>query len=201
MDAQDRCFCELAPLYALDLLETSDRQWVEEQVVECRDLATELADLQLATTALPYGAPPVPVAPSLKSRLFQRLELPAPQDNAPVTPPPKSSPNFSIRSHELRWRPYRVPGVRVARLHIDTGRREVTALLQADPGVAYPIHQHAEVEEIYMLEGDLVVDGATYGAGDYLRSERGSIHAPSTQHGCMFFVRTSLDDEYEHLQN
>jgi len=46
-----------------------------------------------------------------------------------------------------------------------------------------------------MLEGDLSIDGQIYGKGDYIRSLPGSIHHPHTVGGCMFFFRTSLDDE------
>jgi hypothetical protein len=44
-----RCFCELAPLYVLDLLDLDERIWVETQVLECPDLAEELASYQGST--------------------------------------------------------------------------------------------------------------------------------------------------------
>ncbi len=80
--------------------------------------------------------------------------------------------------------------------HLNLAKREATALVRAEPGVQYPLHCHTTDEEIYLLEGDLVVDGATYKAGDYLRSKSTSNHAPSTTGGCMFLVRTSIDNEY-----
>ena len=80
--------------------------------------------------------------------------------------------------------------------HLDLAKREATALVRAEPGVQYPLHRHTTNEEIYLLEGDLVVDSATYKAGDYLRSKSTSNHSPSTTGGCMFLVRTSIDNEY-----
>jgi hypothetical protein len=47
-----------------------------------------------------------------------------------------------------------------------------------------------------MLEGELINGGVTYKAGDYLYSAASSVHAPSAIAGCMFFVRTSLDDTF-----
>jgi len=73
MNAEDRCFCELAPLYALNLLDDDERHWVEAQALENPELAAELAEHQLTVNALPYGTPTVPMAADLKARLFQRL--------------------------------------------------------------------------------------------------------------------------------
>lgn len=73
MNAEDRCFCELAPLYALNLLDDDERHWVEAQALENPELAAELAEHQLTVNALPYGTPTVPMAADLKERLFQRL--------------------------------------------------------------------------------------------------------------------------------
>lgn len=112
-----------------------------------------------------------------------------------------SGNRLTVRGRDLDWQPYRVPGVSVAPLYVDLAKREVTALLKAEPGAVYPIHRHAAPEEIYMLDGDLRIDGEVYGAGDYIRSRQGTVHEPSeTVGGCMFLVRTSLDDEYFQLQ-
>ncbi|MEB3294646.1 MAG: cupin domain-containing protein [Synechococcales bacterium] len=205
------CFCELAPLYALDVLEERDRVWVDHQIQELPELQAELQDFQLAVTAIAYATPPVPLAPALKSRLFDRLELTSPEQSAPepvsipdVAPLPDVAPSQpdlrqtlkTVRSQNLKWRAGRIAGVEIAVLHLDPKRREVTSLLRAEAGVVYPTHIHAQFEEIYMLFGDLRVGDQTYWAGDFLRSEQGSAHAPSTETGCMFIVRTSLDDEY-----
>jgi quercetin dioxygenase-like cupin family protein len=188
------CFCELAPLYALDLLEEPERQWVEQQVLECPDLEVELQEYLQATAAIPYSLPLLPVAPDLKERLFDRLGLETPEAS-PIEPDDLADRTI-VRSQELQWRPHSVPGVKVAIVHRDEQKREVTGLLQAEPGVHYPFHHHATVEEIYMLEGDLIIGAQSYGAGDYIRSHTGSSHAPYTQGGCKFFFRTSMDDEY-----
>ena len=73
MNAEDRCFCELAPLYALNLLDDDERRWVEEQAIDNPELAAELAEHQITVNVLPYGAPAVTLPAELKDRLFQRL--------------------------------------------------------------------------------------------------------------------------------
>jgi hypothetical protein len=41
-DNKNYCFCELAPLYALDLLDEEEKAWVERQIATCPDLALSL---------------------------------------------------------------------------------------------------------------------------------------------------------------
>jgi hypothetical protein len=78
MAIENYCFCELVPLYVLDLLTDSKRLWVERQLLESPELVEELAHYQTAATAIPYGVPVVPMATNLKDRLFARLELAPP---------------------------------------------------------------------------------------------------------------------------
>ena len=83
MTDNHRCFCELVPLYVLDLLDCEDRLWIEAQIVECPDLAEELANYQAAVGAIPYTAPLVPMSPDLKERLFDRFSSPSRWHSAP----------------------------------------------------------------------------------------------------------------------
>ena len=195
MDTENRCFCELAPLYALDLLEGQERAWVEQAAAAHPDLAAELAEYQSAVSVVPYSVPVLPMSSTLKQQLFDRLDLDSP---APVAVPLSPS-HQAVRSQDLDWQPHSVPGVMVAIVHTDVVKREIVGFLRAEPGVRYPHHRHAAIEELFMLEGDLVIENETYGAGDYIRSTPGSSHAPYTNGGCRFFFRTSLDDEYPQL--
>ncbi|MGB8699314.1 MAG: cupin domain-containing protein [Thermosynechococcaceae cyanobacterium] len=197
MDRQPHCFCDLAPLSALGVLSDSEQRWIAEQLVENPELALELQDLQAAATALAYSAPATDLNPALKERLFNRIGEPLPE-SLPLVPTPtqQDEPFLAIPSADLRWRPHSVPGTEVAILHLDRVSRMVSGVLKAAPGVHYPLHRHAAVEELFMLEGDLRVGTTVYGPGDYLRSASGSCHDPVTKGGCRFFFRTSFDDEF-----
>ncbi len=96
----------------------------------------------------------------------------------------------------VKWEPYIVPGIRIARLYTDLTNRILTGLLQAEAGASYPLHNHGDVEEIFMLQGDLIVGDRVYGSGDYTRTVPGMSHAPETRHGCMFFFRVSIDNQF-----
>jgi quercetin dioxygenase-like cupin family protein len=198
MTNNHRCFCDLAPLYALDLLDLEERLWVEAQIAECPDLAEELASYQAAVSAMPYMAPLVPMAADLKDRLFDSLGL------DPVATIPTSEPDpplhpelFSIRADELEWKPHRVEGIECAVLFLDPLSRMRTLMVRARGGIKYPVHQHQGVEEIYMLEGELEIEGNIYAAGDYIRSHPNTIHAPFTVTNCLFLIRACIDDNYD----
>lgn len=70
MNAEQYCFCDLAPLYVLGTLTPAEQQWVEQQIVDCPELADELAQYQLGATAIPYGLEPAQLSGEVKHRLF-----------------------------------------------------------------------------------------------------------------------------------
>lgn len=198
MNIENYCFCELVPLFVLNLLSKSEHLWVEQQLAENPELNEELADYETAAAAITYSTPVVSMAADLKDRLFARLEL-EPLESQPKqnTVSENTLPSImGVRMQDIQWRPHRVPGSEIAILHTDLIKREVVGLFRGVPGMRYLLHRHAATEEMYMLEGDLVVGNEVYGAFDYIRSESGSTHAPYTISGCMFFFRTSMDDEY-----
>jgi quercetin dioxygenase-like cupin family protein len=199
------CFCDLVPLYALGVLDDTEQAWVEQQMLDYPELATELAAYEMAVTAMAYGIetlPPSGQMETIKGKLFDRLGLdlaavePVPE---PVLREPMSNfvPFLTTRSADLQWTSPGIPKVEIAILHTDPITRERVGLLRAQPGMQYPPHRHGGTEEIYMLSGDLVLEGETYYTGDYIRSAPGSKHGPAySAAGCMFFFRSSMDDEY-----
>ncbi len=198
MPNPDYCFCDLAPLYALNLLSDSERAWVEQQVADCPDLAEDLTTYALAATALPYSMPLQPLRDGLKTQLFEQLglETPEPVSLSDGTSEQLAQPYRAVRSQDLAWQPHPAPGITVAIVHRDVVKRELVGFLRAEPGAHYPLHRHATTEEIFMLEGDLIIGDEVFGPGDYIHSRPGSSHAPHTRGGCKFFFHTSMDDEY-----
>ncbi len=199
MTNEHYCFCDLAPFYALDVLSPQEKEWVEQQVAANPELAAELVTYGSAVGALAYSVPFPPMAMDLKERLFERLQLDWPEPpNQGEEPVAEASvqPFLAVRSQDLNWQPHTIPGVQVAIVHRDLVKQEVVGFLKADPGVRYPYHRHAAVEELFLLEGDLVVGDTVFSPGDYIRSLPGSEHAPYTVEGCRFFFRTSMDDDY-----
>jgi hypothetical protein len=196
MTSAHHCFCELAPLYVLDLLDETERHWVEQQIIDTPELAEELALYREATAALPYGTAPAAISDNLKGRLFDALDLAPPEAVPPSAEAPTDNPFLTVRFQDIEWKLHPVHGVEVSTFHADFVARRKSGILKASPGMQYPLHRHAGVEEIYMISGDLRIGPEVYGAGDYIRSQPGSAHAPHSRDGCMFFFNTSMDDEY-----
>jgi anti-sigma factor ChrR (cupin superfamily) len=193
---------ELTALYALGLLEEEECYAIEGAIAQSPDLQAELAEFQIAAAALSYSLPSVVPAASLKDRLFQHIaseiETVGKSGQTPGAALAEAEANLFLKIHAdaIPWQPHVVPGVSFRPLYLDNAKREVVAIVRCEPGILYPLHRHAGVEELFVLEGDMVIDGEVYGKGDYIRSAPGSVHAPDTRTGCMFFVRTSLDDEF-----
>jgi anti-sigma factor ChrR (cupin superfamily) len=196
----DEEFNILAALRALDTIDESESRTLEEKLQESPELQSELDAFEAAVGAIAYTAPLVPVSPNLKHRLFQRIaELsptPIEEINAqPVVPTENNTPSVIVRSQNVKWRKYTVAGISFANLYVDREKREFTCLMRLEAGVEFPLHRHGGVEEVFMLEGDLEVEGELCYPGDYIRSFPNSIHGPVSHNGCLLLVKSSLDNE------
>ena len=88
----------------------------------------------------------------------------------------QSSPSTSV------WR---------KRLYLD-GPAEagvVTSIVRYDADSAFPVHDHPDGEEIYVLDGTFSDEHGDYPAGGYLLNPEGFRHAPFSQDGCVIFVK------------
>jgi anti-sigma factor ChrR (cupin superfamily) len=102
-----------------------------------------------------------------------------------------------VRAARVPWQMSTVPAVQVKQLAKDPQRGYHSVLVRMPPGSSYPQHRHADVEEVYVLEGDLTVNGVMMHAGDYCRAEAGSVHRDVfSEHGCTYIVFASVRDEF-----
>ena len=66
-----------------------------------------------------------------------------------------------------------------------------------ESGAYYPSHRHVGIEELFVLSGDLHVEGQTMHSGDYCRAESGTIHGETfTDGGCLFLLLASQETEF-----
>ena len=94
----------------------------------------------------------------------------------------------ALRSGDIGWRvlPMRGASVKVLRHDKETGGS--TALVRFEAGTQFPAHNHPAGEEIFVVEGDLLVGGERLKAGDYLYTPPDGQHAASSEGGCVFLV-------------
>jgi len=158
-------------------------RWIMNQA---RDSAivriTDHADRAQIST-IPSGA----MGPSglLWERLEQRIATETGQKS--IASPPHGPP-------ESDWEEV-APGISCNLLATDSEKGRVSMLVRLAPGTAYPPHRHADVEELYLLDGDLMINDKLLHPGDYNRAEPGtSDQRVWSETGCMCILLTSIDD-------
>jgi quercetin dioxygenase-like cupin family protein len=95
-----------------------------------------------------------------------------------------------VKTASMQWKPLVESGVDTEGISVKplrtepaTGRAQ-SFVLRFEPGAKYPYHSHPAGEELFVLSGSCVIEGAMLEAGDYLYTPPGSKHAVRTDTGC-----------------
>jgi anti-sigma factor ChrR (cupin superfamily) len=176
---------ELTYAYALHALPSSDVAAVEAHISACSHCRKELEALRPIVDSFAYWPADV-LRPSgtLWERLAQRI--------AAETSGEALSP--AARWTEPSWEEV-APGISCKLLATDTEKDRVSMLVRLAPGVDYPPHSHADVEELHLLHGELLIDGRKLYPGDYNRAEPGTADKRVwSETGCTCVLITSTRD-------
>jgi anti-sigma factor ChrR (cupin superfamily) len=185
----DRNHCgqaELVCAYAMQTLPSSDVHAVEAHLSSCSQCRQELEMLRPIIDS--FAAWPTDVlrpATSLQGRLARRIS--AETGEAPILPATRqwSEPEWEEVS----------PGIFCKLLATDTEKHRVSMLVRLAPGVDYPPHSHAGVEELHLLDGELWIDDRKLYPGDYNRAEPGTgDNRVWSETGCTCVLITSTKD-------
>jgi putative transcriptional regulator len=109
-------------------------------------------------------SPALPPTGPLWERLASRLA----KDTGQAVPTA-----FEDNWKEPKWKEG-LPGLWYQVLSKDADAQRVTMLVRLEPGIAYPPHAHAGLEELYLLDGVLSIDDRKLHPGDYNRAEAGT---------------------------
>jgi len=177
---------ELAALFAAGALSTGERAEFEAWLSDpSSPLAQALSSLAPAVEALVYSALRVEPPPTIRDSLLGRIATERRAEKA----------FFIQRRDESGWTDIGIPGARMRTLFIDPERHMKTFLLRMAPGCEIPSHPHKDVEECYILEGDLQTAETVLGPGDYMRAPAGTMHGrSSTKSGCLMLVTAGLEE-------
>ena len=177
---------ELVCLHALRALPASEVGAVEAQIAACAECERESGRLRPVVDAfVAWPTDVVRPAVSLWDRLTQRI------GSDTIAKPAWSAPD---RQTEPEWTDV-APGISCKLLSTDTEKNRVNMLVRLAPGAAYPSHRHDGIEELYLLDGVLIVDDKTLHPGDYLRSDAGTVdQVVRSETGCTCVLMTSLRD-------
>jgi anti-sigma factor ChrR (cupin superfamily) len=185
----DRGQCDqvdLVALYALQALPSSDVPALEAHMSNCSICSLELAKLRAVVNSFAWWPTDIlRPSESLRRRLIERI--------APDGDEHASLPETRERS-EPEWE-QPSPGIFCKLLATDWERDRVSMLVRLAPGVAYPPHSHAGVEELHLLDGELWIDDLKLGPGDYNRAEAGTTDRRVwSETGCTCVLITSPRD-------
>ena len=134
---------------------------------------------------------------NLKDRLFQRINEEEKKFESEIF----QLINLPIKelqeqAENLSWQPLPTMANGMSAVwKIDEERREVAFFVRSESKGKFPLHSHAQGEEILVLAGDFLVDNKVYRQGERISSGGGTAHQPETLTGCLLFCVSSIDDE------
>jgi len=98
--------------------------------------------------------------------------------------------------HELPWEPTKFPGVEAKTLLVEKDSGLLTVLLKMAPGACLPDHEHARIEQTFMIEGALVDEEGTCTAGNFVWRPAGSRHEARTPNGGLMLAVFQVPNKF-----
>ena len=172
--------------YLIQALPPDETAAFERHIASCAECQQELETLRPVAERFVFWPTDVLRPPtSLHERLARRIAA----ETGEHPPPPAAR-----RRDESAWEEV-APGIFCKLMANDTERHRVSMLVRLLPGVEYPAHTHAGLEELFLLDGELWIDDRKLYPGEYNRAE-----APSgdkrvwSETGCTCVLVTSTQD-------
>jgi anti-sigma factor ChrR (cupin superfamily) len=177
---------ELVSLYALDCLPAGEVVAFQAHLAGCDECRRELEELRSTVEALvAWPTDLLRPSASLQQQLASRI---AAETGGYRAPPAREW-------REPDWEEV-APGIFCKILAADTERDRVTMLVHLQPGVSYPPHQHAGIEELHLLDGELWIEDRLLYPGDYNYGEPGASDTRVySETGCTCVLITSPSDQ------
>ncbi len=84
-------------------------------------------------------------------------------------------------------------------LHRDEAAGTMAVLTRIEAGASIPAHWHSKADEtVYVLDGDFVEAGTSYGPGSYFVGKARTPHGPhSSVHGCTVLTHFSAELDFQ----
>ncbi|MGI9237070.1 MAG: cupin domain-containing protein [Woeseiaceae bacterium] len=101
------------------------------------------------------------------------------------------SARAAVHTGEIEWSPSPSGTVWRKRVHLvglpESG--QVTSIVRYEAESSFPVHDHPDGEEIFVLDGVFSDEHGDWPAGTYLLNPDGFRHAPFSKPGCLLFVK------------
>lgn len=183
----------LAALQALGLLDDTEKQTFDSLLAEQEETRAALIKFERTAPMLAALAPEKQPPTALRECLLRQVSGSGLQQAKMNIAPGL----LLVFAEHMDWQETGVPGVRVKTLYVDKRRNYASNLVSMTAGSIYPRHRHADLEELFMLSGDILLSGQRLKPGDYCRAEPDSIHEEVVATSdCMFIALASLHNEF-----
>ena len=93
-----------------------------------------------------------------------------------------------IQADNMAWQDSGTPGFLVKPLLEDPARGLRSWLMKVEAGAWSPKHAHAEIEQVYVLEGSFYDQDHSYGPGDYIVRDAGAEHTAGSHDGALILL-------------
>src|SRR6476619_5207778 len=111
-------------------------------------------------------------------------------DIKPENPPERAAHYLDVPN--MPWEATKFPGIKIKVLYTDdTGI--TTALFKLDPGAVWPLHEHAALEQTYVIEGTIEDREGVSGPSQTVGRTAGNQHEAVAPNGAVllgFFLKT-----------
>jgi len=177
---------ELVSAYVLKALPLSEARALEAHIATCAQCVQELEGLRpLLSSFSSWPTEVLRPSPSMWDRLLERIDSQASKNPQTTARRNREDPDWEEAA----------PGISCKLLATNTEQDRVTMLVRLAPGVEYPPHTHAGVEELHLLHGELWIDDRKLNPGDYNRAHAGSADQRVwSETGCTCLLITSPSD-------
>ena len=93
----------------------------------------------------------------------------------------------------LEWTALEFPGVSLKVLQQNPLTGAMTVMTRIAAGSFIPAHRHTKADEtVYVIEGDFIEDGVSYGPGHFFVGRAGTNHGPHrSSRGCVLLTTFS----------
>jgi quercetin dioxygenase-like cupin family protein len=103
-----------------------------------------------------------------------------------------------VDTSTLPWSPAGSSGISMKILQQVESTGGMTGMTRLEAGSSIPAHSHTHADQtVFVIEGDLIDEGVSYGPGSFFFVKAGSPHGPhSTLRGCVLLTMYSGQPDF-----
>jgi anti-sigma factor ChrR (cupin superfamily) len=172
---------ERASEYVIGTLDAQERERTLARIIEDRAFAERVQGWENRLAPLALGAE-AELPPSALERIEVRI------DQSGIELPG----TLTKRAGSGDWIDA-APGLKIKELNRIVAQNRMTFMAWLQPGAEYVDHDHDQDEEIYMIEGDLIIGEVVLKAGDFHVARAGRHHpVHRTRTGCICIISQAV---------